>query len=196
MEKDKADRRVRYTKKALENAMVVLLQARHISKISVKSLCDIADVNRSTFYTHYADQYDLLEQMSRDALDNIKRYLDINGAADGAAAAPPSPVSVTETNLKMILEYAKRNSELVMAFLSDNCDTVFQKKLMEMLDVIPTYINFNIEGRVRDYLTGYMMSGCISILKRWLQEGTPEPTREMTEIILQVINNGLAKFTK
>ena len=186
MKKDTADRRVKYTKKQLENAMVTLLQNQHISKISIKSLCDIADVNRSTFYTHYTDQYDLLEQMSREAFDNIKRYLENNG---GEGETP-----VTETNLIMILEYGKRNSELIKAFLSGNCDTLFQKNLMEMIHVIPTLFSSKTGEREKDYLTGYMLSGCISILQRWLQEGMPESTQEMTELILNVINNGLSKF--
>ena len=186
MKKETIDRRVRYTRTQLENAMVMLLQERHISKISVKSLCDIADINRSTFYAHYIDQYDLLEQMRRKVFENIKHYLEeynIEGV---------TPVS--ETNLKMILEYGKSNSELFKAFLSENCDNVFQNDIMDFLQIIPPYIDAGISERTRDYVTGFILSGCISILQRWLYEGMPESTQEMTEIILRVMNHGLEKF--
>ncbi|WP_286946022.1 TetR/AcrR family transcriptional regulator [Acetobacterium sp. UBA5834] len=40
-----------------------LMETRPISKISVKMICETADINRSTFYAHYADQYALLTQL-------------------------------------------------------------------------------------------------------------------------------------
>ena len=187
MKKDSLDRRIKYTKKQLESAMVSLLQKNHISKITVTSLCEMADINRSTFYTHYKDQYDLLGRMSGEALENIRLYLDMRG--------DDSNTPVTETNLKMILEYGKSNSELFKAFLSDNCDTVFQKDLMQLLQVMPSYYNENTGGRTREYITGFMMSGCISILQRWLSDDMPESTREMSEIIFRIMNRGLGSFT-
>jgi len=187
MKKGALDRRIRYTKTQLENAMVTLLQKHHISKISVTSLCDIADINRSTFYTHYKDQYDLLEQMSREAFANIKLYLDMYG---GEGEAP-----VSKTNMKMILEYGKSNSQLFKAFLSENCDTVFQKELMKLSQVVPMYFSAKTGERTREYITGFMFAGCVSVLQKWLLEDMPESPQEMSEIILQIINHGLGNFT-
>ena len=59
MEKSKVDRRIRYTKKMLKDALVRLIQHQHISAITVKELCELADINRSTFYAHFRDPYDL-----------------------------------------------------------------------------------------------------------------------------------------
>ena len=49
MEAGKTDRRVKYTKALLRDALVELMQTQHISGISIKALCGLADVNRSTF---------------------------------------------------------------------------------------------------------------------------------------------------
>ena len=188
MKKETIDRRIKYTKSQLEKAMVSLLRDNHISKISVTTLCHIADINRSTFYTHYKDQYDLLEQMSREAIDNIKLYLD-SFSNDGEN-------SVSEFDLGVILEYAKSNAELFKVFLSENCDTVFQNDIMQLFQIIPMYINIKTSERTRDYLTGFMLAGCISMLRRWLFEDMPESTQEMSEMILQVVNHGLGCFSK
>ena len=72
----KTDRRVKYTLDALKNALITLMQEEHISKISVKSLCELADVNRSTFYAHFHDQYDLLHHMEQEVLQNITKHLE------------------------------------------------------------------------------------------------------------------------
>ena len=189
MKDDTLDRRIKYTKNQLKSAMVTLLGERHISKISVKSLCEVADVNRSTFYSHYKDQYDLLEQIRREALENIRRYLeDYSNTGD---------MSVSEKNLKMILEYGKSNAELFKAFLSDNCDIAFKEDVMELLRIVPSSFGSISPGKTRDYITVLMLTGCISILQRWLQEGMPESTREMSKMImtvLQAINHGFDKF--
>ena len=54
------DRRVKYTKKVIKDTFLSLLEKKNISNISVKELCEMADINRGTFYRYYIDIYDLL----------------------------------------------------------------------------------------------------------------------------------------
>ena len=61
MENKKMDQRVRLTRNLLKNALVQLMQEQHIAKISIRAICEVAGINRSTFYVHYTDQYDLLK---------------------------------------------------------------------------------------------------------------------------------------
>ena len=75
MEKKKIDQRVRLTQHLLKNALVQLMQEQHISKISIRAICEFAGINRSTFYVHYTDQYDLLNKVEQEAMDNLKKYL-------------------------------------------------------------------------------------------------------------------------
>jgi AcrR family transcriptional regulator len=59
---DFVDRRIVKTKRLLENALVKLMIEKGFDKISIKDLTEEADINRGTFYLHYKDKYDLLEQ--------------------------------------------------------------------------------------------------------------------------------------
>ena len=66
METKKVDRRVKYTIEMLKGRFGGGNAKEHISKISVKSLCELADINRSTFFTrHFRDQYDLLHHIEQ-----------------------------------------------------------------------------------------------------------------------------------
>src|SRR5699024_5578943 len=47
------DRRKQYTRKVLKESLIELLKNKPIATISVKALCEKADINRSTFYAHY-----------------------------------------------------------------------------------------------------------------------------------------------
>ncbi len=66
-----SDRRIQYTKKAIKESFLKLLNQHHIEKISVKALCIDADINRATFYRHYKDIYDLFEDIKKELFDEI-----------------------------------------------------------------------------------------------------------------------------
>ena len=60
------DRRVRKSKKALEEALIRLLAKKTITEITVTELTEEADIHRGTFYNHYKDTMDLKIQTDRD----------------------------------------------------------------------------------------------------------------------------------
>lgn len=53
------DRRVRKTKKAIQDVFCELTKEKKLNEITIKELCAKADINKSTFYLHYRDIYDL-----------------------------------------------------------------------------------------------------------------------------------------
>ena len=65
----KLDRRVRRTREQLKRALTQLLLEKPVREITVRELTDRADVNRGTFYAHYTDLYDMLEQMENELLE-------------------------------------------------------------------------------------------------------------------------------
>jgi len=81
------DRRVRRTKQALSDALLVLMRQKGFEALTVEELITRADVGRSTFYTHYADKEDLLQ----DGLDRLRHGLEAlqrTGGRDAGGQAP------------------------------------------------------------------------------------------------------------
>lgn len=69
------DNRVRYTKAVLQQALLKILQSKHIDKVTIKELCEEAKVNRGTFYLHYATPNDLLIEIEQQFIDeNMARF--------------------------------------------------------------------------------------------------------------------------
>ena len=60
MKKVTNDHRSRVTKMLIRKAFMELLRQKPLASISVKELCELAGINRGTFYSHYQDVYDLL----------------------------------------------------------------------------------------------------------------------------------------
>ncbi len=67
----KQDRRVQYTKKALRESLLSLLQEKPLEKIGVTELCERADINRSTFYVYYGSPQELLNTILDEMFDQI-----------------------------------------------------------------------------------------------------------------------------
>ncbi len=72
----KTDKRIRYTKMFLKQSLIKLMKEKPISRITIKELCEEAEINRATFYAHYKDQYDLLEQTEQELIDEVNRCID------------------------------------------------------------------------------------------------------------------------
>ena len=57
---DKTDLRIVKTNKALYEALLLLMKEKTFEEIKISDLCQKALINRSTFYAHYNDKYELL----------------------------------------------------------------------------------------------------------------------------------------
>ena len=78
----KTDARVKYTRMVIQQTFLELLQKKPISKITVTEICEIAGINRATFYKHYMDPYDLLEQFENEAIQGLLSMMEGSSARD------------------------------------------------------------------------------------------------------------------
>ena len=67
------DYRVRVTKMLIRKEFTQLLKEKPVQSITVRELCERTGINRSTFYNHYQDVYDLLEQIENEMLGETQR---------------------------------------------------------------------------------------------------------------------------
>ena len=180
METGKTDRRVQYTKRALTSALIDLMRENHISKISVKALCAAADVNRSTFYAHFRNQYDLLAYIEAEALEDLKARL----LADGEPRT---------RNVEKILEYAKENADVFLMLL-DESEGGFQRQIMELAHLVDLQMSDQdaaVDADDLEYMYLFAVSGALGMLSHWLKKGTPQSPAEMSELLMSMIQHGV-----
>lgn len=70
------DTRVQYTRTVLKNAMLTLLKEKSYEKITVKELCEAAEINRGTFYLHYASPVALLKDIENQFVSENMQIFD------------------------------------------------------------------------------------------------------------------------
>lgn len=183
-----ADRRVKYTKMVLRESLIKLLQKKSISRITVKELCEMADINRATFYTHYTDQFDLLRKISDELIADITSYLD-----SGLEAGEPG----LKRMITMIFEYIDKNSELCRVLLGMNVDIDFQTYVMRIIKdriVLEWRKKKIIAQATVDYIYTYVATGCMGMIRKWLFDSDPPPSGEIAVLITQLANEAVARI--
>lgn len=182
----KEDRRVRITKQAIKDSLIELLQVYPITKLSVKMICDTADINRSTFYAHYKDQNELLDTVQQEAVQGIKAHIFSTSFTQQADTAAPVIVKV--------LEYCKENKALFQVLLSEHGDTTFQRELMllaqeKAIDEIRD--DERLDVHISKYLELFALSGILSMVRHWLDQGCKDEPTALAELMTTFLYRGI-----
>lgn len=94
------DRRVRKTKKAIRDVFCELTKERKLNEITVKELCAKADINKSTFYLHYRDIYDLADSIQNILIEDVCSIIDEYPYDETIRKAPEMWSRIAKTHFK------------------------------------------------------------------------------------------------
>lgn len=194
------DRRILKTRSVIKESLTALMKEKPFDKITIKDITDKANINRATFYLHYMDKYDLLEQSQNDILNEIREVL-----ADAFKIFNPQSLPIQDTNtiipfLSCVYECIGKNSDFVKVILGGNGDLNFQLKfkslieeLIKKISVIKTPAAFCIPLK---YLIETATSMHIGIISRWLEDEMIETPYELaciTSNIIVSVSNSVIK---
>lgn len=73
------DLRIEKTERGIKNAFIELRSKKPLEKITVRELCEKARINKSTFYAHYRDIYDLSDTMEAEVVESITNSISGSG---------------------------------------------------------------------------------------------------------------------
>lgn len=182
------DRRVRYTKMVLKQSLIKLLATKPIARITVKELCADADINRATYYAHYADQYDQLKQVEDEFVAAIAAYLSQLATSDPRS----DELRLTE----QIITYIGEHGELGRVLLGRNGNIDFLQNLTQLLrDRV--FARWRAQRRMdeatADYLFTFIAEGSIGVVRKWLfEEPRTMTAKEVAHLIFSSAEVGLA----
>ncbi len=182
--KSKENRRVKVTKLLLKRSFIILLEHKDISRITIKEICEEADINRSTFYAHYTDQYDLMKKIQDELVENVEVYL--------APYIYDETPKVSTEMLERIFEYIKENGEICKLLLSERGDIHFQKRMLNLvygkyMDDLTT--NLGLDKEDANYVYAYSITGSIGVIQKWLNDDMKKSPEYMEKILLNMTGN-------
>ena len=204
MLKSPNDRRAIRTKKMIRNALSSLIEEKGFNNVSITDITTRADINRGTFYLHYIDKYDLLEQIENELLQELQHHIKNTRLADVVIIDPTDSIESVNKPIpymKKVFEYVKENSVLIKAILGPNGDPKFQNKIKELIhtnffekNLIKT---FNKENMLvpEEYFLSYLLSAHIGVVQKWLESDMEKSPEDMALILAKLSFLGPFKVT-
>ena len=174
------NQRVRLSKKLLRDSLISLLGEKSIHKISVREICDRAEVNRSTFYKYYGSQYELFSEMEKETLDYVTSHL---------STAP----ATLEGDLKQIthlMTFVDENAPLCRIIINHNVDPAFPDALMKMPFLrqwIDSHFGARYSKAEMEYIYGLVVDGGFSVIRRWINKDDREPPDQIAALVCSTI---------
>ena len=101
------DIRIEKTIKSIYNAFICIRSKKPLEKLTVKELCEKAQINKSTFYVYYKDVYDLSDKIESEIVSSIIKSL---GSADDIFDKPK------EFTRNLFIAYASQSSLIKTVF--------------------------------------------------------------------------------
>ena len=177
----KNNRLIRETDEKIIRVVYAMMTREHrpLGKITVREICEQAEIHRSTFYAHYRDVYDLVEKversMSRQLTETFFRKLDEKASARDC---------FTE-----IFAFIREHCEFYLYYLTESR----QSGVLQMAwDIIRERINkadiapesFGVRTlEEMEYHGAFFLLGMTAVVRMWLQKGCRETPAELYDII-------------
>ena len=175
------DARVRYTKMIIQEKFLSLLEQKPLSRVTVKEICTLAEINRTTFYKYYSDAFDLMDKIEAGILTELREA--VSHSLDGGL----------QSTLIRMLEKMQEKSALYTTLFSENGDPSFPVKIFQICnedfaESIPRQLP-GLTGSQQVLVYIYTAQGCSGILTYWIKTGMQEAPEEIAAFISRLIDN-------
>ena len=185
---NKSDGKYFNTAVKMDLALISLLKKKDFEYITVKELCEVAGVNRSTFYLHYETIGDLLTETTSYLINGFISYFDVESTdfvSNISKCDPKELIFITERYLTPYLTYIKENKEVFSTALSNRKSLGLEKIYNQMFKHIfnPILEKFNYPVEDRKYVIKYYLNGITAIVSEWLMEDCEKSTSDVVHII-------------
>lgn len=178
--------------KAMDEALIYLLNDKDYDYITIKEICKKAGVNRSTFYLHYENIDDLLKESVDWMINDFFSYFDntkANLPLDIKAKTTNELFLISKTYLIPYLTYIKEHKKVMTAIIMRpeilNSDLNYTKLYKHIL--APILDKFNVDIEDRNYIVKFYIEGIMAIVQLWIKSNFKESIDHICNLIIQLI---------
>ena len=180
----KNNQRTRLSKLLFKNAIMDLLKEKgSVEKISVRELCQAAELNRSTFYAHYDEPKDLLLEVENELLQSTEDHLRRIGAENDIGA---------HKYILSFLKYIRDNDKPFRTLLVDSAEPAFRSRFMQQ-SVLQFVENLNITftKESEQFIFSYILNGSTGIILQWIRSDYAADESMICELLFCINKSAL-----
>lgn len=176
----------------MDEAFLKLIEKKDFAYITIKEICEVAGVNRSTFYLHYENTGDLLaeckEYMSRRFVD----YMDRDSGSFIAKlkeCTPDELYLITPEYLMPYLNFIKENQRLFRTGLENAALFGLDHSYASLLShvITPILDRYGVPGDDRGYIMTFYINGLMAIISYWLKTDCHDTIEHVIDMMVQCV---------
>lgn len=183
------DKRIEKTRSLIKTSFLELSKSVPAEKITVKAICEKANINRGTFYYHYLDVPDLIEKLGTDAAKRIAGAILGRYQFDGQ----------TKDLLNDLFQCLRAFPEDAWLLFGVGCSSA-QKGLDELYKIIKT--KAMPQWKAKSHLTdaqlevifNHTMNSIFNLLRLWLSGSVNMEETQFKELYGNIILNGIYTY--
>lgn len=175
------------TEDAICNAFLELLLERDIRKISVKEICDRAEINRGTFYLHYTDIVDLIDRLTSWYIDRAVQFYRMEFDSFGETLDGEALEAGVRGHLQLLASWPLY-AEVV--FGRGLCPQFFDKLNQACDNEMREHIKkggSSLDVRKAEYDYAFGAAGVTGIMQKWCKDGLTESVDTITDYIVSLL---------
>ena len=182
----------------MDEAFLTLLAKKDFEYITIKEICEVAGVNRSTFYLHYETIGDLLAESVQYMNQHFQEHMKLD-AERFVSKIRECPLDelylVTPTYLIPYLEYIRQNKRLFRTALKKSSslrlDGTYRRMMRHVF--LPILERLRVPEADREYMVAFYISGLMAILSEWLKQDCEDSIVHICAIMEQCVMRGRGK---
>lgn len=175
------DIRVIRTQTALWEALEELIKTKKLSNITITELCTAAKINRNTFYYHYNNIFEFLDEHKKLIIDDLNEIAEISKTHN-------------KQNLVEVFAVLKKHPHFLNILISPNCDLDFFNEIFDVASskasIIFSKDPNTLTNRER-LLCSYCNAGCNAVIITWIMNDMKESPEEIADFIWLSSKNGI-----
>ena len=188
--KEKKDLRIIKTQMNLYSALTNLLKTKSFENIKVSDICSEALVNRSTFYDHYNDKYELLVDYINSEKKTLEDALSIN-------KKNVSTKKYYIELIKIVLDHVEELKDLYHAIIINNQNSIIMNILIDV-------ITKDVEDKVNDnkntsevpskIITKFYVGAVVNVCIEWLMNNNSYKKEDIIKYLTILLPDNIDKL--
>ena len=180
----------RKTKQLIQKSLVEIMEKKPFESITVGDISKVAQINRGTFYLHYVDKYDLLEQIEQQLFDHLGKHID---ELQARYLSTLTFESEQEQLADTLFGFIEMHAPLLKVLLSNHgragfhlrFKEAFSRKVRTNLEQHESfYVHLNVP---LEYFLSFITSAFLGLMEQWIQNELDKTPQEMTALYIEII---------
>lgn len=173
--------RFQQTERNIRDIFLGLLKKKELSKITVREICTLADINRTTFYLHHEDIYELMQCIESDMYHYFKIIF----------TKPGKEYCLRERFLHLF-SFMKEHQDFYRVYLSSQRKPgIFDYALLPESDIrLQKFMRQSDIGSVSEYeyCQTFFLAGLTAFIQKWLNNGCLESEEELLSLLTRQLS--------